>query len=104
MMYRRIMLACSLWVVWSVPSSAKYRRDAGLGIAGRHLRHPPVGLAPLDVAPLPPVVAGAADHQHHHAREERDANPKGIPHAVSTVVRDGVTGVARIQVEGQGLG
>jgi hypothetical protein len=25
MMYRRIMLACSLWLVWSVPSSAKYR-------------------------------------------------------------------------------
>ena len=26
MMYRRIMLACSLWLAWSVPSSAKYRR------------------------------------------------------------------------------
>lgn len=25
MMYRRIILACSLWLVWSVPSSAKYR-------------------------------------------------------------------------------
>ena len=25
MMYRRIMLACSLWLAWSVPSSAKYR-------------------------------------------------------------------------------
>ena len=25
MMYRRIMLACSLWLGWSVPSSAKYR-------------------------------------------------------------------------------
>jgi hypothetical protein len=25
MMYRRIMLACSLWLVWWVPSSAKYR-------------------------------------------------------------------------------
>jgi hypothetical protein len=25
MMYRRIMLACSVWVAWSVPSSAKYR-------------------------------------------------------------------------------
>jgi hypothetical protein len=24
-MYRRIMLACSLWLAWSVPSSAKYR-------------------------------------------------------------------------------
>jgi len=26
MMYRRIMLACSLWLAWSVPSSVKYRR------------------------------------------------------------------------------
>jgi hypothetical protein len=26
MMYRRIMLACSVWLAWSVPSSAKYRR------------------------------------------------------------------------------
>jgi hypothetical protein len=26
MMYRRIMLDCSLWLAWSVPSSAKYRR------------------------------------------------------------------------------
>ena len=26
MMYRRIMLACSAWVAWSVPSSAKYRK------------------------------------------------------------------------------
>ena len=26
MMYRRIMLACSLWLAWSVPSSAKYRK------------------------------------------------------------------------------
>jgi hypothetical protein len=25
MMYRRIMLACSLWLAWPVPSSAKYR-------------------------------------------------------------------------------
>jgi hypothetical protein len=25
MMYRRIMLACSLWLAWSVPSSVKYR-------------------------------------------------------------------------------
>src|SRR6516162_7109533 len=25
MMYRRVMLACSLWLAWSVPSSAKYR-------------------------------------------------------------------------------
>jgi hypothetical protein len=25
MMYRRIMLACSLWLAWSVPSRAKYR-------------------------------------------------------------------------------
>jgi hypothetical protein len=25
MMYRRIMLACSWWLVWSVPSRAKYR-------------------------------------------------------------------------------
>jgi hypothetical protein len=25
MMYRRIMLACSWWLAWSVPSSAKYR-------------------------------------------------------------------------------
>jgi hypothetical protein len=25
MMYRRIMLACSLWLAWSVPSCAKYR-------------------------------------------------------------------------------
>ena len=26
MMYRRIMLACSRWLVWSVPSSAKYHK------------------------------------------------------------------------------
>jgi hypothetical protein len=26
MMYWRIMLACSLWEAWPVPSSAKYRR------------------------------------------------------------------------------
>jgi hypothetical protein len=25
MMYRRIMLACSVWLPWSVPSSVKYR-------------------------------------------------------------------------------
>jgi hypothetical protein len=25
MMYRRIVLACSLWLAWSVPSSVKYR-------------------------------------------------------------------------------
>ena len=25
MMYRRIMLACSLWLGWSVPSSVEYR-------------------------------------------------------------------------------
>jgi len=25
MMYRRIMLACSWWLAWSVPSRAKYR-------------------------------------------------------------------------------
>ena len=25
-MCRRIMLACSAWLAWSVPSSAKYRR------------------------------------------------------------------------------
>ena len=25
MMYRRIMLACSVWLAWSVPSSVKYR-------------------------------------------------------------------------------
>jgi hypothetical protein len=31
MMYRRIMLACSLWLAWSVPSNAKYRK-------GRELR------------------------------------------------------------------
>jgi len=26
MMYRRIMLACSVWLAWSVRSSVKYRR------------------------------------------------------------------------------
>jgi hypothetical protein len=25
MMYRRIMLACSVWLAWPVPSSVKYR-------------------------------------------------------------------------------
>jgi hypothetical protein len=25
MMYRRIMLACSWWLAWSVPSRVKYR-------------------------------------------------------------------------------
>ena len=25
MIYRRIVLACSLWLAWSVPSSVKYR-------------------------------------------------------------------------------
>jgi hypothetical protein len=34
MMYRRIMLACSLWVAWSVPSSAKYRSAVNWASSG----------------------------------------------------------------------
>jgi hypothetical protein len=37
MMYRRIMLACSLWLARSVPSSAKYR--SAVNWASMRLNH-----------------------------------------------------------------
>jgi hypothetical protein len=76
MMYRRIMLACSWWLAWSVPSSAKYLRRQR-----HHLRPPPghhrPAAAPRDPYQPPALIiidlthpqafahSASFDEQHH---------------------------------------
>jgi predicted DNA-binding protein (UPF0251 family) len=40
-MYRRIMLACSIWLAWSVPSSAKYRSAVDIEAVTAHRKELP---------------------------------------------------------------
>jgi hypothetical protein len=53
MMYRRIMLACSLWLAWSVPSSAKHRNASQPLPVDRVRRQRPVRPARVRQVPQP---------------------------------------------------